>query len=739
MPNMKPIQPPRILLDKIARYGEWVLAQERGKALNFDQIRPGFEWVRGYPVTVAIAVNMSADRAEGLRRDIQQACLTLPPDTPEPLIRAEAFCRLLQSTEKVVLPDFDLCGHWFFDGRIRRTFSTPPEADARVLQQIDATHPLRGFLTRWDHAAPETNRFLREGIGGILNRILAQLQVAPSGEDRYFLEGMRMEVHAFSDFVAAHADEADKGGKSRLADSLRHLALKPPRTFFEALQLIWLRYVAFIHEGRGAMAFGRIDQHLYPFYQADLAAGRLTREEALDLLCQLRAFATNADNTASTTIGGWAAEGCDGTNEVTYLFLEAADFVRVPDLSLFARFNEKSPGPYLEACARLIFSGGGMPAMVNDEVSLKQLAQIGISGADALNHCFTGCAHLFVEGVQVPWTEAQENICFPHLIMGVLKELRALPEETVTYDRVLAGLRASLTAQIQTQCRQYNTNLGHINFKTATDLFYSAFADDCIERHREHSGGGSRYPGVLGIDLYGLALAADMLMSLKKLVFDEKALGFEQMMAALDANFEGEEALRQKLLNGAPKFGNDHAEVDAIAVQLVELASEELGRQTPSLCDGSVLRPIFPGTAQYVRLGQNLMATPDGRRAGEPYSDSGSPVAGRDTQGLSALLNSMARIDHSRFNGMALNMRLNPSDFKGESGMKRFLALLAVMRQKGLQELQFNCVTNDQLRQAQQAPDRHGNLLIRVAGYSARFVQLQTELQEAIIARHQHD
>jgi formate C-acetyltransferase len=705
------------MAERIAWYGAWCAAEEAAKKAAHER----GAWPQGV-------------RRVDNDRELLRVCARVPAGTPEPLIRAEVFAGLLRRAEPMVLPEFDLCGHWLLEGRLRRE-TLPAVIDEPARKACVAAHPQRSFWTRWDHLTPETHRFLAKGIEGSLSHIEAQFPKTVTEDERHFLQGMKVMVQAFSGFVLAHAERAEELGRNELAESLRHIALKPPRTYFEAIQLIWLRYVVFNQEGRGAMAFGRIDQHLYPFYKADLAAGRITRAEALDLLCQLRAFSTNVDNTGSTTVGGVDSTGKDASNEVTYLVLEAADMVRVPDMSLFARFHEKSPRRYLEACAKLILSGGGMPAMMNDAVSLKQLEQIGITGPDAFNHCFTGCAHLYVEGLQVSWTEA--HIYLPPMVMDVLKEMRAKPEVGLTYDRLQDRLQARIAGHIEWVARDYNSPR-FISSAASPDLFLSVFLDDCIDRRRECNEGGARYPGVIGLDIYGSALAADMLMAMKQLVFEEKRVGFEEVMAALDANYEGHEPLRQMLLNGAPKFGNDQAEVDSIAAQLVQWVSDACRINTPSLCDGSILRPIFPGTWGYVSYGCDLMATPDGRRAGEPMSDSGSPMAGRDKKGLPAMFNSLAKVDHTLFNGMALNVRINPVDFKGEAGINRFIAVLGVMRQKGLQELQFNCVTNELLREAQRVPEKHGNLLIRVAGYSARFVQLNNEIQTSIMAREQH-
>ncbi len=721
--------------DKAATCRQWVAAQENAIELRYSRIGPGQEWLRDYPKGWAIQINGMNEQSADIDAEIVNTCLALPADTPEPILQGEIFAGLLRRSDKVVLPDFDLAGHWVYGGRFRWQPAAAPEADEATVKRILAKHPRRSFGTRWDHAAPDTEEFIRIGIGGLIRKTGEQLSAGPAVEERHFLSGVKLELEAFSNFVAGHAEAAEKAGKSEIAASLRHIALAPPCTFFEALQLIWLRFVVFNREGRSAMAFGRLDRHLYPFYAADLAAGRLTREKARELLCEMFSY-VYWTNTAAITIGGRMPDGCEGSNEVSLLILETALAMRVPMVSLFALFNAESPKAYLEACSRLILAGGGMPAMLNEKASLKQLAAIGIKGKDAMRMCFTGCAHLFVEGLQVPWRES--CLVLPDILMAILKELSGLPEAEVSYERIIGRLHEAIRANVRDNCEEYNRGLEQVSSKNSPDLFFSAFTGDCIARRREHNDGGARYKGVIGLSIYGTAMAADILMALKKLVFEERRFTFKEVIAAAAENFENREPMRRQLLRGAPKYGNDNDEVDAIAARLVEMAADECRRQNHLLKDGSVMRLIFPGTASYVVMGKNMQATPDGRRAGEPLSDSGSPMAGRDINGLSSMLNSLARVNHEQFNGMALNVRINSKDFKGEQGLKRFLAILKVMRLKGIQELQFNCISNQELREAQRAPESHGNLLIRVAGYSARFTGLNRDVQEAIIARQEH-
>jgi pyruvate-formate lyase len=670
------------------------------------------------------------------RRDQAYVLRRLGVDATACRARAGLFCEQLSNAEAVVLEDFDLCGRLTLDGRFcRRAAPSDSIGEDEVRSAMDL-HPLRLFSSRWDHASAETERFLAIGIEGERERIRVQLALERPVEERDFLESMLETLDAFSEFIQAHIEPALAMGKVELAESLKVVANEPPQTFYQAILLLHLRFVAWAFEGRGAIALGRMDIHLGKFYQADLDAGILDRERALDYIEQFIVLLSvgylNPVN--SLTIGGRLPDGNEGTNAVSYLIMEAFGRCKLPGVNLFARVHRDSPVEFLDACARLVFTGGGMPAICNEQVGIDQLALYGVTREDALRQTYTGCAHLFVEGLQVPWTEGRWLTPVP-LILQAMEAFRDRPD--ATFEEFLADLRDRMFANARQAVDAYNDQIRRCNGKNSPDVFYSVFIDDSIERGRELSIGGARYPGVFGLDIYGLGLAVDMLSAIKVFVF-EGDLGMCELIEACKSDFADCEPLRQQLLRRAPKYGNDDDAVDDLAVWMVGVADEACKTLEPMMEDGSKLKLIFPGTLGYINMGLNTPATPDGRHAREPYSDSGSPVAGRDKKGLTALLNSLAKIDHSGFHGLALNIRLNHRDFSGETGCRRFRAILDFMFDSSIQELQFNCVSTELLRAAQKNPGEYSNLAIRVAGYSALFTMLNKNEQDAIIARQEH-
>lgn len=709
-------------------YKDFALELSKADFAKWGRIRPGDEWLKNAPPHWTDQHNRRADSEEDWRREYVHAWRSLPADTSDAVIQAEAFAGVLRRAVKVVLPEFDLCGLPRYLGELRKAPAPDVALDGPDVDSFLMTRPRRSHHK--DHAVGETRTFLRDGVGGKIRQVEAELAKTTDPGERDFLQGMSKVLRAFSEYIAAHAEVAERGGRSELAASLRHLALQPPRTFCEALQLIWFRHTVFVLEDRNAMAFGRSDQHLIPFYQRDVKNGLLTREKAFDLLCQWLVFCTTSFNIATVTIGGLTPEGEDATNDVTYLIMEAVGALKQPSFNLFARFHSGSPREYLAACARLAFSGGGMPAMINDDLSVVQMRQFGAVGADANDHCFTGCAHLSSEGQQAPLHNPSFSL--PDIVMAAFNECRGLAETERSYERLWELVKGKLADHVRTSAEN---EANRLKAKQLPDLFLSAFIDDCIGAHCEHILGGARYLALVNYDIRGLGLSADILATTRKLVFSEKRVSFQELCDALDRDYRDAEALRRQLLNDAPKFGNDEDEVDAIAVALYDWTVEQCAVNAVKTAPYSRLVPRFPGGSHFLISGKSLGATPDGRRAREPLSDAGSPMAGRDKKGVTALLNSYGKFDHSHSAGLVLNVRIDAGDFKGEAGIAHFLAIMDVMRAKGIQELQFNSVSNQELRAAQAEPQKHENLTVRVAGFSARFTQLGRDMQDNIIAR----
>ncbi len=567
--------------------------------------------------------------------------------------------------------------------------------------------------------------------------------------------------------AAAEADPVREAELRRIAGACRRVPAEPARTFHEALQFYWFLQLLIQVESDGhSISPGRFDQVMHPYYAADTAAGRLTRSDALELVeCfWLKCFEINkVREWAATrclsgypmfqavTLGGQTAEGMDATNDLSYLCLEATANLQLPQPTVVVRLHDNTPDAFLRAAGHcLLQHGGGMPGFFSDEVAIPALLNVGIPLADARDWCVMGCSEFQVAG---KFNTGNGGLCHVNILKifelalngGCNPETGHCPcpgpgtlATFQSFDEVLAAYRQQL--------RYYLGLVPVLDGITSTAYesltptpFLSALIDHRLEIGKDVStGGGPNYRNLQSF-AQGLANVADSLAAIKKLVFEERRLSGAELLDALRTDFGDSRgaAIRQMLLNLAPKFGNDDDDVDRLAALVWRDFAEEIARHTPPR--GGYYGPSTQSVSANVPQGQRVGATPDGRRARAPLADNGSPSPGADRHGPTAVLRSAAKLDYVlASNGTILNLKLYPSALNGEAQLDRFVALIrAFIDLKGMQ-VQFNILSAEVLRQAQQHPEEYRNLVVKVAGYSARFVMLDTDLQEQIIARTTH-
>jgi pyruvate-formate lyase len=546
--------------------------------------------------------------------------------------------------------------------------------------------------------------------------------------------------------AAAATAPADAARLRAMADRCRQVPAQGARTFPEALQALWLAHILTGGEdGINANSLGRLDQILFPYYRADLAAGRLTPEEAREWLAELGCKLYLEYDVQAITLGGVDSQGQSAVNELSYLLLDATEMVGVVrDLSV--RLTEDTPPAFLQRAAELIVAGGGIPFLFNDACFIPALVDHGITLEDARDYAPIGCVELTIPG--------KAN---PHAVSGWFNAAKCL--ELALFDGVdpLSGERlgpatgmltdfASYEALWQAYCRQvevltgemvYRINRGELLQREAGPLpCWSTLTDACIVRGRDITDGGALY-NYHSVCLLGTANTADSLMALKRLVFEERRLTAGEVVAALRVNFADCDDIRQQLLRLAPKYGNDQDEVDALACQVNDhFISLMDGMRSP--LNGRYVVHLFSFLCN-LAFGQALGATPDGRLARDPIAYSLSAQQGRDESGVTAMLASLARLPHQRAaGGSAAIIDLDPQLVAGPAGVARLVQLIRAACAMGVGQLQWNVTTVERLRQAQQDPDRYGNLPVRVAGYSQMFKLLSPELQEHVIARTKH-
>ncbi len=660
-----------------------------------------------------------------------KAYVEQPPGLPEALGRALAFKRVLDHLPLPITEVDELCGEssWL----VAQLPTGLAAAEYQQAVEAASRHPQRSFWAGVDHTLPDFDELLSIGLQGYLERLAARLQRPASPAQRAMLEAMRTTVAACSEWIARAAVAAGAAGRADLAAILARVARQPPATLHQAMQLTWLVYIALCSEGRHAMALGRLDQYLLRFYRGDLGSGVLTREQALELFCHLWCRIEGLHEVVNLCVGGLTPDGGDASNELSLVCLEATARVQSPSTNLSARFHDGSPAAFHRACARTILTGVGFPAIFNDHVTIPALEKLGVPTAVARDHCMVGCIETMLPGRQPAWGDSRFNL--PLHFSSALEKLRGMPAPS--YAELLAIFRQEVADRLREHVALVNGELARQPAAQFPDPFLSALTHDCIERGLDLNDGGARFPRFHGVAGMGLGTIADSIAAVKKLVFEERVLPFEALMKALDDDFAGGEEIRQTLLNRAPKYGNDHAYVDAIAREVAELFCREcLAHHT---VDGGRFVPLLAANIQNISAGKEIKATPDGRRAWTPISDAASPYFGRDLKGPTAFLNSVASPDYTgTAGGSVVNMRFSPDMFPGERGVDLFTAFTKTFVSRRIQEMQFNLNRDETLREALADPERYRHLVVRVSGFSAYFVQLAPEVQDDILRRRAH-
>ena len=549
----------------------------------------------------------------------------------------------------------------------------------------------------------------------------------------------------------------------KIAEVCEWVAVHPPRTFHEALQLIWFSQIALYMEANApSYSPGRMDQYLYPFYKTDCAQGILDKETAQELLeCLWVKLAEQVwyqtENSAkyfagytafqNLCVGGVTPDGRDAVNELSYMILDATANVQLCQPSLSVRINRKNPEQFFRKVAEVTRLGTGFPAIHNDEIGIKMLMKKGVSPAEARNWCIVGCVEPNLPGKLSQWSSSGHyNLASAvefaltdgvHLKSGKCLGLRTGdPLDFKDYH----AFEDAVIAQIKDQIRHFTIS-SHIIETLHQELLPMPLAStlmlNCIETGKDLMRGGAKYtigPGTNGI---GAADLANSLAAIKKLVFDEKKFSMDEIIQAIKADFKGHELLQQRLIHDAPKWGNDDDAVDEILVRVMD-AINEFHHSLHGIL-GSELMPSYYPVSSNVPHGHTVCALPSGRNAYRPLADGCSPSQGTDRLGPTAVMKSMSKLNSEDADGgLLLNMKFDPVVFEGEVGISRMVGLIRSFMDLGLYHMQFNVVSAETLQKAQEHPDQYQSLLIRVAGYSAYFVELSRDIQNDIINRTQY-
>jgi formate C-acetyltransferase len=631
---------------------------------------------------------------------------------------------------------------------------------ARARRLGQATGP-KGGLDR-GHIAPGWDDLLSSGLTGLLERVASAREALgerASREQLDFYEAVEIVYNAAIVLagrfrrLAAEMAEALPGHRERLyliASAMSNVPAHRPRTFHEALQFMWLMHELIEMEGEFVRSMGQFDRTLYPYYRADIEAGRLTREQAKELIkffwFKWYARTQGRENGKNFCFGGQYADGTEITNELTFLALEAHEELATPDPKLSVRLGPTSPERLYRLVAELIRTGQHSFVLLNDPVAVEALVKRGKSLEDARVYLPIGCYEPAVEGkeagctmnitvnlakgVELALNDGQDPLSGeqigPHT--GDPRAFDSFDQMWDAYvaqmdyflEHALAGIQAAERAWPQ------------IN---PSPMVAGTF-EHCIARGKDIGQGGPLYNGV-GFVGAALANTCDSLLALRKAVYEEKRFTAQEVLEALRSDFEGRETMRQYLLNRVPKWGNNDPEADDLAKRIAGYFCNKVHSFTNGR--GGVCSAALFSLNAALTMGQLTGALPDGRKAWESLAPGQGAAYGRDRNGVTALIDSVTKLDSTLTpNGAVLDVTLHPSAVAGEEGLEALTALIKTFLAQGGYAVQFNVFDVHTLKEAQRHPERYATLQIRVTGWSVYFTCLSKLQQDQYIARITH-
>lgn len=644
------------------------------------------------------------------------------------------------------------------------------------------------------HLAVNFPLILNNGIDGLIEKIRerrSRLDLT-NLDDFYkdqFLKACDMSMVAMSEYIERYAKLATemaatetrdwrKKELQHIAENCQLIAHKAPQTYWQALQLCYFVMLLLQIESNGhSVSFGRLDQYLYPFYQKDVEQNKIiTRENAIELLhsCWLKLLEVNKIRSGShskssagspmyqnVTIGGQKlvdGKPHDAVNGLSFAILESCGRLKSTQPNLSVRYHAGLSNEFLDACVQVIRCGFGMPAFNNDEIVIPEFIRLGVEPQDAYEYSAIGCIETAVPGKWGYRCTGMSFINFARVVLASLEGGKDATSGVVYLPQEKALSKGNFTSFNEVmhswdeQIRYYTRKSIEIEYvidtmleENAHDIICSVLVDDCIERGKTIKQGGAKYDWVSGLQV-GLANTANSFEAVKKLVFEQGVVGQKELAKSLAENFAGldGEQLRQRLLNAAPKYGNDNDDVDQLLVDAYNSYIDELKNyKNPRYGRGPIGGTYYAGTSSIsanVPFGAQTAATPDGRKAWTPLAEGASPSSGTDTLGPTAVFNSVGKLPTDKIlGGVLLNQKLNPSTLDNDRDRQKLMSMLRTFFEfhHGW-HVQYNVVSRETLLAAKANPDQYRDLVVRVAGYSAFFTALSPDAQDDIIARTEH-
>ncbi len=679
---------------------------------------------------------------------------------------------VLKDEDRIIFEN-EIRPYWKGRSNYEEWLAQIPE-DTKTLRDHGVIYIDRKAVRGWGETTAGYQWLLNVGLEGIVEKInerKSRLDITKPGdyEKDYYLQSLLIVADGMIRLAERYAKEAERLAgleknerrKSELqviAETCRRVPLKPARTFREALQsLYFYQTMVFMEQNAASYNPGRMDQYLWPYYQSDLDAGRLSREEAQELFnclwvkfsepCLFQdaltaEFAAGYPMFQNVCVGGVDQTGKDAVNELSYMILQATMDVQLYQPSLAVRYNmAKNPNAFLRKIVELISLGTGFPAFHNDDQGIIMLMNKGVPLQEAYDWNPCGCVETNLEGRMRQFTALAD------INLGCIVEFALLngknrksglniaaqtgdPNTFTGYEDFLGAVKKQIAFAVRAVVAGSHV-IDEIGFKRPVPALSLTFKD-CIENASDYAWGGAKYNVGNGIIMIGVADLINSIAAVKYLVYDKKAITMAQLIEALDHDFTGYAEIH-KLCLEAPKYGNDYPQVDQLAGELFTFIADEIekyeskfGKMTPGIL------PVSGNTP----FGLEVGALPSGRKAWQPLADGVSPSGGTDLEGPSAVIKSVAHIPHSRFvQGTLLNMKVEPAMLNTENGITQLMALLKSLCSLGVYHVQFNVIDQETLIKAQQEPEKYRGLLVRVAGYTAYFTELGKDVQDEIIGR----
>ena len=626
-----------------------------------------------------------------------------------------------------------------------------------IMSQLKAKEYVINETAGIAHFAPDYEMLVNKGIIGILKEAEdLQLKQEKGSEKWNFYEGVKIINNAMIKFALRYSKEALKLAENEsdaerkkelisISEICKNVPLNPAKNLHEALQSILFVQIAINLESLdNGISPGRMDHYLYSIYENDITSGGLKRDEAKELLAafsmkfaelipilsaQITEYHSGLMSGQVISVGGVKSEGTDSTNELTYIFLELMGELGLRQPNYHARIHKNSPAEYLDKIFDVLASGYGSPALYNDEIIPKTMQLNGYSKSDSQNYTPVGCVEPTVQGKSFASTDA----ALFNIVDVFVKTLYS-QKDFNSYTEFTEAFEKQLKYQIEYFLSDMKA-IEEANHKFHPTPLSSSYIDGCIASGVCSTGGGAIY-NLSGVQCVGAVDVGDSLFAMKKLVFDEKTIAYQELISELKSNFKNEQ-IRKQLVKMA-KFGNDIPEVDETVMYVAGTFSDILNQYT-NYRGGKYVTGLYSMTT-HAYFGKITGALPSGRKKGISFSSGIAPTNGADKNGPTAMFNSLNRIDYTKFsNGVNLNVKFDKKTLSGDVGKIALQSLVKTYFKREGMQVQFNILDPKVIIEAQKDPESHPNILVRISGYSAYFNDLTPEVQNEIIERMNQD